>query len=75
MPSADAGLVVAPRDASTLVSWESTDPPAEAARLLDAGLLVRDLPGTPYVRASVGGWTSDDEVERLVAAATSPSSR
>jgi selenocysteine lyase/cysteine desulfurase len=69
------GLTVAPRGASTLVSWEAADPQAEAARLLEAGLLVRDLPGTPYVRASVGGWTSDGELEQLVAAATSPSSR
>jgi L-cysteine/cystine lyase len=86
---AGAGLAVAARDGasagsaaagagaadSTLVSWEAADPAAEAARLLDAGLLVRDLPGTPYVRASVGGWTSGEEIERLVAAATSTSSR
>ncbi len=71
----DAGLTVAPRGHSTLVSWEAADPQAEAARLLDAGLLVRDLPGTPYVRASVGGWTGEDEIKRLVAAATSTSSR
>jgi len=69
------GLAVAPRGRSTLVSWEAPDPQDEAVRLLDAGLLVRDLPGTPYVRASVGGWTSEDELERLVAAATSTSSR
>jgi len=73
-----AGLVVAPgREtnpaASTLVSWETVDPAAEASGLLAAGMLVRDLPGTPYVRASVGGWTGDDEIERLVAAATSRS--
>lgn len=60
---------------STLVAWEAADPAAEAARLLAAGLLVRNLPGTPYVRASVGGWTSEDEIERLVAVATSRSSR
>jgi L-cysteine/cystine lyase len=67
------GAVVAGRGRSTLVSWESPDPAAEAARLLDAGLLVRDLPGTPYVRASVGGWTGDEELERLAEAATSTS--
>jgi selenocysteine lyase/cysteine desulfurase len=70
---ATARLSVAPRGRSTLVSWETADPQAEAARLLEAGLLVRDLPGTPYVRASIGGWTSDEELERLVVAATSPS--
>jgi selenocysteine lyase/cysteine desulfurase len=70
---AAGGLTVAPRGRSTLVSWRAEDPATEAARLLDAGLLVRDLPGTPYVRASVGGWTSEAELNRLVAAATSPS--
>jgi L-cysteine/cystine lyase len=68
-------VVVAPRGASTLVSWECPDPAAESLRLLDEGFLVRDLPGTPYVRASVGGWTTDDELQRLVEAATSTSSR
>jgi selenocysteine lyase/cysteine desulfurase len=71
----NGGLAVSPRGRSTLVSWEAADPQAEAARLLDAGLLVRDLPGTPYVRASVGGWTSEDELEQMVNAATSTSSR
>lgn len=63
------GLTVAPRGASTLVSWEAADPAAESARLLEAGFLVRHLPGTPYVRASVGAWTSEDEIDRLVAEA------
>lgn len=67
------GATVAVRGPSTLVSWEAADPAREAARLLDAGLLVRDIPGTPYVRASVGGWTSDEELERLAEAATSTS--
>ena len=63
------GLTVAPRGRSTLVSWEAADPEAESARLLAAGFLVRHLPGTPYVRASVGAWTSEEELERLVAEA------
>lgn len=67
---ADGGVAVAPRGPSTLVSWEADDPQAEVGRLLDAGLLVRDLPGTRYVRASVGGWTSAAELDRLVEAAT-----
>jgi L-cysteine/cystine lyase len=63
---------VASRGRSTLVSWESADNEAESARLLEAGLLVRHLPGTPYVRASVGAWTSEEELARL-ADAVSPS--
>jgi len=66
----EAGLTVAPRGASTLVSWEADDPAGEAASLLAEGILVRDLPGTRYLRASVGGWTSPDDLDRLVAAAT-----
>ena len=32
------------------------------------GVIVRDLPGRGLVRASVGWWTNDDDLERLVAA-------
>ena len=63
---AERGLAVAPRGASTLVSWEAAEPETESARLLDAGYLVRHLPGTPYVRASVGAWTSEAELAGLV---------
>jgi selenocysteine lyase/cysteine desulfurase len=70
---AERGLTVAERGPSTLVSWHAADPQLEVARLLEAGLLVRDLPGTPYVRASVGGWTSEEELARLVEAVTSRS--
>jgi len=66
---AAAGLNVAPRGRSTLVSWEAADNEAESQRLLAAGILVRHLPGTPYVRASVGAWTSEEELDGLAAAA------
>lgn len=61
-------VTVAPRGPSTLVSWEAADCEAESARLLRAGYLVRHLPGTPYVRASVGAWTSEEELAGLVEA-------
>jgi hypothetical protein len=32
-------------------------------------IVIRALPGTPYARASVGAWSSEEELERLVAAA------
>jgi selenocysteine lyase/cysteine desulfurase len=66
---AERGVAVAPRGTSTLVSWEDPDPPATAARLLEEGIVVRNLPGRPYVRASVGAWTSEEELERLLDAA------
>jgi selenocysteine lyase/cysteine desulfurase len=61
---------VAPRGRSTLVSWRDADPEAAVARLRRAGFVVRHLPGTPYVRASVGAWNDEEDVERLAAAAT-----
>ena len=57
---------VAPRGRSTLVSWEDPDPEATVARLQSEGMIVRNLPGSPYVRASVGAWSSEEELDRLV---------
>jgi selenocysteine lyase/cysteine desulfurase len=65
---ADRGAEVAPRGRSTLVSWRSVDPEAESARLGDAGVLVRHIPGRGLVRASVGAWSSEEDLERLLAA-------
>src|SRR5215211_386636 len=65
---ADRGRTVAPRGHTTLVSWEEDDPEAARDRLRDAGVVVRNLPGTPYVRASVGAWSSEDDLERLLEA-------
>ncbi len=59
------GLVVAPRGASTLVSWEARDPEAAVAALLELGFGVRNLPGTAYVRASIGAWCTEEELGRL----------
>jgi L-cysteine/cystine lyase len=63
---ADRGLTVAPRGQSTLVAWESSDPEADAADLREHDVVVRYLPGRPYVRASVGAWNSEEELERLI---------
>jgi selenocysteine lyase/cysteine desulfurase len=62
------GRHVAPRDDTTLVAWEDPDPPASRDRLAAGGVIVRDLPGTPYVRASVGAWNDEGDLERLLAA-------
>ncbi|HXF97908.1 MAG TPA: aminotransferase class V-fold PLP-dependent enzyme [Gaiellaceae bacterium] len=63
--------VVEPEERGTLVSWRV--PPEESGevveRLLEAGVVVRDLPGRGLVRASVGWWTSEGDLERLAAAA------
>ena len=62
--------VVVPAERATLVAWRA---PVEqtagiVARLAEAGVIVRDLPGRGLVRASVGWWTSEGDLDRLVAA-------
>jgi L-cysteine/cystine lyase len=63
---ADSGRTLAPRAETTLVSWQDADPPATRTRLAEAGVVVRDLPGTPYLRASVGAWNDESDLERLL---------
>ena len=65
---AESGREVAPRDRTTLVSWEDDDPPATKARLAEAGVIIRDLPGTGLLRASVGAWNDASDIDRLLAA-------
>jgi len=31
-------------------------------------VIIRDVPGTPYVRASVGAWNDQADLDRLLAA-------
>lgn len=62
------GRTVAPRGNSTLVSWEQPDPEAAAERLAAEGITVRPLPGTSLLRASVGAWNDESDLERLFAA-------
>ena len=60
------GRTVGPRGATTLVAWEDPDPPATRERVLDAGIVLRHLPSTPYLRASVGAWNDASDLERLL---------
>ncbi len=62
----ERGLEVQPRDHSTLVSWSAQDAPAEVERFAESRVVVRSIPALGLVRASVGAWTSEEEVERLV---------
>ena len=62
----ERGISVAPRGASTLVSFASADPEAERARLAAGGVVLRDIPGRPWLRASVGAWNDEDDLERLI---------
>jgi L-cysteine/cystine lyase len=51
----------------TLVSFVAPGNPSEdAARLYERGVILRDLPGTGWLRASCGWWTNEDDIERLL---------
>jgi L-cysteine/cystine lyase len=67
-----AGLVevVTPAERATLVSFrpDGIEPATLVERLHDGGVHVRELPRRGLVRASVGYWTSDEDLERLIAA-------
>jgi L-cysteine/cystine lyase len=53
---------------ATLVTWKAQeDSKAVVERLADAGVVVRDLPGLGWLRASCGFWTNHDDLERLLA--------
>ena len=53
-----------------LVTFEprAGDPEAAVAKALEAGVVIRALPKTPWIRASCGYWTSDEDLDRLVGA-------
>ncbi|MDQ6606281.1 MAG: aminotransferase class V-fold PLP-dependent enzyme [Actinomycetota bacterium] len=60
------GLEVGPRGRTTLVSWKAEDPAAEVERLAQERVVVRSIPAFSLVRASVGAWSSEAELDRLV---------
>ncbi len=67
---AEQALEVAPRGSSTLVSWSHPDPGMEVERLAACGFAVRSIPIGGLVRASVGAWNSEDEIESLADSAS-----
>jgi L-cysteine/cystine lyase len=60
--------VVTEPDQATLVTWKQGESTEVVARLAEAGVVVRDLPGLGWLRASCGFWTSDEDLERLLEA-------
>jgi selenocysteine lyase/cysteine desulfurase len=62
------GRTVAPRGQTTLVTWEMPGPDELPEQLAEQGIVIRNLPGTPYVRASIGAWNDESDLERLLAA-------
>jgi L-cysteine/cystine lyase len=65
----EEGLEVCPRGRSTLVSWRVGDAQAELERLSARGFVVRSIPAFDLIRASVGAWSAEEELDALIRAA------
>ncbi len=63
---AERGRAVAPRGETTLVSFDSADPEREREQLAERGCVVRNIPDRPWLRASVGAWNDENDLERLL---------
>jgi L-cysteine/cystine lyase len=61
-------VVTAPRQAGLISFTPGGDAAETAERLYEAGVVVRDVPGTGWLRVSCGWWTSEEDVDRLLAA-------
>lgn len=52
-----------------LVTWRTDrDPEAQVQSLAAEGVIVRAIPGRPWIRASVGAWNGEQDLDRLLAA-------
>jgi selenocysteine lyase/cysteine desulfurase len=67
----ERGREPAPRAQTTLVSFSSPDPPGEREQLAKMGVVVRNIPGRPWLRASVGAWNDEGDLDRLLEALAS----
>ena len=66
---AERAEVVTAGEPATLVTFRVEEDSAELVkRLYDAGVVVRDIPGQGLIRVSCGWWTSEDDLQRLLAA-------
>ncbi len=63
---AERGREPAPRGATTLVSFASEDPEGERVRLAEAGVILRNIPDRPWLRASVGAWNDENDLDLLL---------
>jgi L-cysteine/cystine lyase len=55
---------------ATLVTWRADRPAEAVVRALEAGVIIREMPKLGWLRASVGWWTNENDLQRLVAAVT-----
>ena len=62
----EAGHTVRPRGDTTLVSWECEEAEAVNEKAREGGVLIRNLPGHDLLRASVGAWNDEADLDRLI---------
>jgi selenocysteine lyase/cysteine desulfurase len=67
---AEAGfeLVTAPDQAGLVAFVPRGDAAETAAELYQSGIVVRDVPGTGWIRVSCGWWTNEEDIDRLLRA-------
>ena len=64
-------VVTEPGQATLVTFRPRGDATALAKAAGERGVVIRDVPGTGWLRASCGYWTSDEDLQRLVEAVTS----
>jgi L-cysteine/cystine lyase len=64
----EQGRTVLDRDHTTLVTWHEPDAEQAVQRLAEAGVIVRNLPNEDLLRASFGGWSTPNDLDRLLTA-------
>lgn len=62
----DAGREAVAGSAGTLLSFSSPDAVEERELLAQRGVVLRDIPGRPWLRASVGAWNDESDLRRLI---------
>jgi L-cysteine/cystine lyase len=63
---AERGREPEPRGATTLVSWPEEDASGFVKRAAAHRVVIRDLPGRGLVRASIGAWNDENDLDRLL---------
>ena len=66
-------VVTAPGQGTLVTFRVEDDTPELVQSLYDQAVVVRDVPGTGWIRVSCGWWTSDEDLERLLATLAGPS--
>jgi L-cysteine/cystine lyase len=61
-------VITKPGQAGLVTFRPESDPTQLVESLREQGVIVRELPGRNLIRVSCGYWTSEDDIDRLMAA-------